>query len=155
MAKLNSSLDYESLDNVFNKKTYKLADVKDQIVKVSWDVVRFPNSDNASKLWKVESGADGQEYLVALYNQEEEQLSKEAWEVTVTKTASHVQFSYKGEPIVKVASATLGIPPAELGSLSEYLPKKLASNKKLVASLLGTLNSSAKKELFSKYPELA
>ncbi len=155
MAKCNSSLDYQFLENSLTKKRIKLADVKDQIVKVAFDLCKFKNSDTGANLWKIESGEDGQEYLVALYDPNSEVTTKEAWEVKLNKNASCLQFTYKEEPICLVKTASLGIPPEELESIEEYLPRKLASNKKLVTSLLSTLADSTKKQLLNKYPELA
>ena len=37
----NFSVDFEKLDQVLNKRAYKYNDVKDKLVKVAFDVVRF------------------------------------------------------------------------------------------------------------------
>lgn len=145
------SIDYSSLEHKFTKKAIKLSDVKDKLETVAFDVVRFKDGDKGADLWQVQNAEDG-EYIVALYQPEEEE--KSAWDVTVSKTAGDLQVSYKGDPIVRLAADKLGIPRAEINRVPGYLPAKLAVNKKLVKALLNELPESAKKEILSKYPEL-
>jgi hypothetical protein len=76
------------------------------------------------------------------------------WNVSLNKLSGNLQVSYKGDPLVRIASTKLGIPPAELSRVEQYLPRKLSENKRLVKALLNELNESAKKEVLSKYPEL-
>lgn len=148
------SVDYDNLAHQITKKAYRLSDVKDRLEVVAFDVVRFKDSDKGADLWQVQSADDG-EYIVALYQPEEEDRTISAsWDVVVSKTGNSLQVSYKGDPIVRMAASKLGIPPTELHRVSEYLPAKLATNKKLVKALLGELSESAKKEVLNKYPEL-
>jgi hypothetical protein len=149
MAKFN--IDYSTL---LTKKAYKLSDVKDQLETVAFDVVRFKDGDKGAELWEVQSADDG-DYIVALYDEDESNKVASDWSVAIAKTAGQLQISYKGDPLVKIAIAKLGIPREELGQVSQYLPEKLTSNKKLVKALLGELNAQAKQEVFKKYPELA
>ena len=147
------SVDYSGLENKIYKKAYRLADVKDQLETVAFDIVRFKDHDKGADLWQVQSADDG-DYIVALYNGDGEEKTAALWEVMVIKTAGDLQVSYKGDPIVRVASSKLGIPPAELSRIPSYLPSKLAENKKLVKALLNELSTSAKNEVLKKYPEL-
>jgi len=145
-------VDYSFLDK---KKSYKLAEVKDKIEKVAFDIVRFKDGDKAAELWQVQSADDG-EYIVSLYQEDEleKNASAKVWDVSVIKSAGEIQISYKGDPLVRLASAKIGIPKTELDKVSEYLPNKLSENKKLVKALLNELSISAKKEVLNKYPEL-
>jgi hypothetical protein len=148
------SIDYSGLENTLYKRAYKYSDVKDQLETVAFDIVKFKDDDEGAHLWQVQSADDG-DYIVALY-QPEEDAAKTAcvWGVVMSKTAHDLFISYKGDPIVKMAASKLGIPTEEINQVSKYLPKKLASNKKLVKALLNELSISAKKEVLSKYPEL-
>lgn len=149
-------VDYDSLAHQITKRAYRLTDVKDQLETVAFDIVRFKDNDKGADLWQVQSADDG-EYIVALYQPEEAEektTTAAGWSVLVSKTGSDLQVSYKGDPIVRMASSKLGIPPAELHKVPEYLPAKLAANKKLVQALLKELSESAKKEVLKKYPEL-
>jgi len=145
-------IDYSSLGNKIYKKAYKLSEVRDQLQTVAFDIVRFKDSDKSADLWQVQNAEDG-DYIVALY-QPEEEVKTASWDVVYSKTASMLHISYKGDPIFKVASDKLGIPPAELPKVQGYLPAKLANNKKLVVALLNGLPESTKKEILSKYPEI-
>lgn len=146
-------IDYSGLENRVYKKAYKLSDVKDRLETVAFDIVRFKDSDDSAQLWQVQDAEDGQ-YIVALYQQDEEEKTASEWGVRISKAASALEVSYKGDPLVRVASSKLGIPPQELYKAESYLPAKLAANKKLVKALLNELNESAKKAVLSKYPEL-
>lgn len=145
-------LDYSSLENKVYKKAYRLSDVKDQLETYAFDIVRFKDDDKRAELWQVQSSDDG-DYIVSLYQDEDVKVAN-VWDVTLSKTAGELQISYKGDPLVRLASSKLGIPAAEIGLVPAYLPEKLASNKKLVKALLNELPESAKKEVLSKYPEL-
>jgi len=151
------SVDYSELENKIYKKAYRLSDVKDKIQKVAFDIVRFKDEDDASKLWQIQSADDG-DYIVALYNPSEEDTVKTAsangWNVTLNKLSSQLVFYYKGDPIAKKGSSELGIPEEELSLATKYLPTKLATNKKMVTALLSGLNESVKQDILSKYPEL-
>lgn len=146
------AMDYSTLENKIYKKAYRLADVKDQLETVAFDVVRFKDGDKGADLWQIQNAADG-DYIVALYNPDEPEKTGD-WDVAVSKTAGDLQISYKGDPIVRIAASKLGIPPQELPKLESYLPDRLAENKKLVKALLSELSPSAKQAILIKYPEL-
>lgn len=148
------SIDYSGLANQFTKKAYRLADVKDQLETVAFDVVRFKDGDKGADLWQVQSADDG-DYIVALYDEEPEaEKVAAAWSVTVTKNGSDLQIAYKGDPLVRLSARKLGIPNTELHKAEQYLPERLASNKKLVKALLSELSDAARQEVSRRYPEL-
>src|SRR5271166_1689138 len=104
------SIDYSGLAGQITKKAYRLADVKDQLETVAFDVVRFKDGDKGADLWQVQSADDG-DYIVALYDEEPEAEKVAAtWSVTVTKNGSDLQISYKGDPLVRMSAQKLGIP---------------------------------------------
>lgn len=152
------SIDYSSLATQITKKAYRLSDVKDQLETVAFDIVRFKDGDKGADLWQVQSADDG-DYIVALYDDEPEAekvatASTNPWGVFVSKDGKQLQISYKGDPLVRFASAKLGVPAHEMHQAAEYLPEKLASNKKLVKALLSELNEAARLEVSKRYPEL-
>lgn len=147
------AIDYSGLENKIYKKAYRLSDVKDQLETVAFDIVRFKDNDKGADLWQVQSADDG-EYIVAVYQPEEEKTAS-SWEVSISKTSGDMQFFYNGEPLVRIAASKLGISPSEYHKVEGYLPEKLASNKKLVKALLNELPESTKKTVLSKYPELS
>lgn len=150
-----NSIDFAGLEHKISHKTYKLSEIKDQIEKVAFDIVRFKDADKGTELWQVQSADDG-EYIVALYDEEDEAVKVASnWSVYLTKTAANVQISYKNDPIATLSYIELGIPKHEITQVANYLPEKLATNKKLVSTLLNQLNDGARKEVFKRYPELA
>jgi hypothetical protein len=150
---MKHTIDYTKLENQVLKKAYRLADVKDHLEIVAFDIVRFKDGDKGAQLWQVQSAEDG-EYIVALYQGEEEEKTASPWDVSLSKVSGELQFSYHGDPLVRVASSKLGIPRSDLDKVPEYLPEKLASNPKLVQALLKEMPASAKKMALDKYPEL-
>jgi len=145
-------VNYSQLENKIYKKAYKLSEVKDKIEKVAFDIVKFKDGDNAANLWQVQSSDDG-DYIIALYDSDDVKTAN-SWEVDIVKNANAIQISYKGDPLLKISAQKLGIPSNEIHLVSKYLPKKLANNKKLVASLLSELGNSVKEAVLRKYPEL-
>lgn len=145
-------VDYSHLEDKLFKKAYRFSEVKDRLETVAFDVVRFKDGDEASKLWQVQTSDDG-DYIVTLY--EEPETVKEAkWEVVLSKTAKAINVFYKGDPIVKIAANRLGIPENELSSVERYLPARLSQNSKLVQALLSELPEPTKNAVLNKYPEL-
>ena len=147
------AIDYSRLETKLTKKAYRLADVKDQLETVAFDIVRFKDGDKGAALWQIQNAEDG-DYIVTLYEDDSDKTSSAGWDVVLSKTAKVLNFFYKGESIAKVSTKLLGIPDSELDSVERYLPEKLATNKKLVSALLGQLGESAKITVLSKYPEL-
>lgn len=150
----NVKINYDELYGKLHKKTYKLAEIQDQLETYCFDIVRFKDGDKGAELWEVQSADDG-DYIVALYDEDENAKTACDWSVVITKTAELLQVAYKGDPLVRLPFTKLGIPREQLGKVPQYLPEKLASNKKLVKALLNELSPEAKQEVFKKYPELA
>jgi hypothetical protein len=148
-----ASIDFTTLENKLLKRAYPLSQVKDQLEAVGFDLVRFKDKDKGADLWQVQSADDG-DYIVALYQPDEEEKTASSWDVSLNKTASVMHVSYKGDPIISISSSALGIPASEVRSIPDYLPTKLAENKKLVKSLLGQLSQASRQAVLSKYPEL-
>jgi hypothetical protein len=151
------AIDYQSLQGQLeHKKIYRLADVKDRIRKVAFDVVRFVDNDNIEGLWQIQHGSDG-DYIVAMYDEAgpEAAVTKSSnWSVITDKSGANVNFFYKGTPIARLALATLGISQSDSNMVANYLPDRLASNPKLVSGLLRELSDEDRQELLVKYPEL-
>jgi hypothetical protein len=147
------SIDLDNVSSVVSKKSYKLSDVKDKLVKVAFDVVRFKDAPE-DELWQIQNSDDG-DYIIALYNDDEKIVtaSLQPWSVIVKNSDVHV--FYKKEHLCKVASSELGLQESDLSLVKQYLPKKLASNKNLVKSLLNSVDRDTQKSILAKYPELA
>jgi hypothetical protein len=151
------SIDYSNLDKKLNKKAFLLSEVQDKIEKVAFDIVKFKDKDDAANLWQICNADDGETYIVSLYEDSDQKTalaSAPLWDIKINKLASTIQISYKNDPLVSLPASKLGIPNQELASMTKYLPKKLAENKKLVKLLLNEMSDSAKKQVLSKYPEL-
>lgn len=147
------SIDLDNVSSVVSKKSYKLSDVKDKIVKIAFDVVKFKDAP-ADELWQIQSSDDG-DYIIALYNEEEKVVtaSFQPWSVLVKSADLHI--FYKQEHLCKVASSFLGLSESDLPLVKQYLPNKLASNKNLVKALLNSVDRDTQKSILAKYPELA
>ncbi len=147
------SIDLDNVSSVVSKKSYKLSDVKDKLVKVAFDVVKFKDAP-ADELWQIQSSDDG-DYIIALYNEEDKiaTASFQPWSVLVKSADLHI--FYKQEHLCKVASSFLGLKESDLSLVKEYLPKKLASNKTLVKALLNSVDRDTQQSILAKYPELA
>lgn len=141
------SIDYQSLSNVVEKNSYKLADVNHRLEKVAFDLVRFKDG-NPDELWQIQSADDG-EYIVAKYSDEVEKKASSPWEVVINKNSSEINIFYKNHPITKIASAEV-----DLSSVKRFLPEKLASDKNFSKALIASLDTDTQKKIVKLFPEL-
>lgn len=149
------SVDYSELtDRIYQQKVYRYEDVKERLVKVAFDIVRFREGDDIDGLWQIQATDDG-EVIVAVY---EEQPALEAkssnWAAISDKTGSVVNIFYKGEPVVKFAVSTLGLSKEDTPSLIESLPDTLSRNAGLRGTMLKEMPADERNSLISKFPEL-
>lgn len=148
------SINYENMNQKLSmRKAYRFSDVKDRLIKVAFDVVKFKDSDNIDGLWQVQSSDDG-EVIVALYEETPLLEAKSSWSAVADKTASYIHVFYNNEPVIKLASATLGITKDDSDSFVENLPKVLAEDATIRASLLKQLSDKDRVSFTTKYPEL-
>ena len=121
------SFDVEELVNKFEAPTkYRLADVQDRLEKVAFDVVRFRDDDDSTRLWQIQDTPEGK-VIIAIYNENGEKKSESDWKAIPDRKAG-VQIFHKGEPMVRLAAKNFGIPEEDIGLLCRWLPKKLAED---------------------------
>lgn len=144
-------LDYNILSN-FDKKTYKLSEVKDKLIRVAFDVVRFKDGP-IDELWEIQSADDG-DYIVARYNIDDEKSStvkeasaKSPWEVIVKEGSNEVHLFYKGAAFSKFEHK-------DAETIKNFLPNKLATDQHFIKALLDTLSPGRQAEVKKLYPEL-
>lgn len=149
--------DYQQvlLETILPKRKYKLAEVRERLVKVAFDVVRFKDDDNLN-LWKIESGQDG-EYIVALYEDTTPEQVKTAklnnkW--SSIQSNDSIIVSYANVPVAKFSAQELNMDVSELNFATSFLPKKLAENATLRQSLLKKISPDFRQNLTSQFPEL-
>jgi hypothetical protein len=150
------AVNYQELETQLEDKPriFRLADVKDKITRVAFDVVKFHDSDGLDGLWQIKQTDEG-EYIVATYDDSE--LTSEASVQTPWKAFERsglVHVFYKNDPVAKISLASVGIPANEADLFVSHLPQGLATNKKLAASMLKELGDEERKELFASHPEL-
>lgn len=147
-------VDYKLMNGKLSaKKVYKYNEVKDRLIKIAFDVVKFKDSNDIDGLWQVQSSDDG-EVIVALYEETPKLEAKSSWSAVMDKTASYVHVFYKNEPVIKLASANFGITEEDSVSFVENLPKVLAEDIGIRSSLLNELSEKERKSFTTKYPEL-
>ncbi len=149
-------VDYQKLSHqngVSNRKVYRLDDVRDKIEKIAFDVVRFKDDDDLSKLWIVHK-VDGGEVIVAAYEDDGEGLeAKSTWKAVPDK-AANIHIFYKGNPVSKIALASLGIPESDAFVVCRTLTNKLGSDRSMLTALLDELPATDRQAFLEKYPEL-
>ena len=152
------SINYDTLSETVSKRKLKLTtDIQAKLEKVAFDICRFKNED-PEELWQVQNSDDG-DYIVALYDEtvsatkKAQKTASKCWEVLASQN-NDLNVFYKGEPIVKMASAKLGIKTEDISIVIKHLPAKLASNKVLVNALLKEVPETVRHVILKKYPEL-
>ena len=152
----SSSFDFSPL---IAPKTYKLSEVKDKLIRVAFDIVRFKEGP-AEELWQVQEADDGNSYIIARYDTAKEEdgtvktASSSPWDVKVNDITGQINIFYKDYQVAKLAASTLGVDSSDLPSLQQYLPAKLSSDQTLVKSLLNTLSSTERYQFCRQFPEI-
>lgn len=152
-------VDLTPVADTLSKKRYKFDQVSHKFEKVAFDVYRIKNAASMDELWQVQSADDG-DYIVALYNDEEESVEKVAktaslntpWSVLSKEAELHI--FYKNDHFLKLAASQFGFKDTDVTLAIRYLPQKLAENKNLVKALLKDIDPDTLKHLLVKYPEL-
>ena len=149
----NFSVDFEKLDQVLNKRAYKYNDVKDKLVKVAFDVVRFFDETNVGGLWKIQKNKDG-EVIVALYEEptiEKSASIKNYWNAILDSSKSNIYITYKNSVTSKIASSDLPFPTEELETFAKSITDKINSNSEFQDKVL----KEADPQIVSQFPEFS
>lgn len=140
------SVDYHDLESKLNRKrAYRLADVKDRIRKVAFDVVRFVDSDRIDDLWLIHRDGDD-EYIVAMYDEDalgkqsdvlgkQKKKASSLWAAVADRAGTNVTVFYNSVPIKRVALSEMGIPAEDAQMVCQWLPEKLATDKAFLRKL--------------------
>jgi len=153
------NFNFDELDHTLNApKMYKLADVKDQIRKVAFNVVTFRN--NPETLWQVVQGDGGEEYIVATYTTEPVDLvstssaasktEKKAWVVETDRLGKKATIFYNNMPITNVDVSKID----DLEDFKYRTPQLLNKNASLVTKMLNSLDESYRRQVLNMFPEL-
>jgi len=154
------ALDYRFLEKEINKpKYFKYNEVKDRLIRVAFDVVRFMDcNDDIDGLWQIQKTDDG-EVIVAKYEDSPQNIDKQAsdssWHVIPDKANTSINIFYKNSPIKRIASIELGIDSNYLPYLCKDTEVKLASDSSFREKLLRELPLEQQTELLNQFPELA
>lgn len=147
------SIDYNVLQNEITKrKSYKLSDVKTQIKKVAFDVVRFTSDDDIGHLWQIVNGENGDEYIVAMYDDKVEKTASSAsvdndWKVVPDFQNKNLNVFYKNSPIKKICLANYKIPSEDAFMVSASISEKLCTDQSFLNSFIKEFTEAEKKLL--------
>lgn len=152
------AVDFDNLtQKLLPKRAYRLSDVADRVEKVGFDLVRFRDNEDTEQLWQVQKNPDGDEVIVALYNDNGEEIKAESsikknWEAIPDKKAVHV--FYKGEALLSLSSQDLGVPADEFNIVRRWLPRKLETDQNFQRILLSKVANDGRKLIAQRFPEL-
>ena len=121
----------------------------------AFDVFQM-NSSSVESYWILEKGDDGQEYLVAQYEDsfDEPIESINSWEALSDRAGENVTLSYKNVPIKRLASSEYGFNSSDVHIFIKALTEKLDSDQEFVDKLVKTLPKEKNNGLTSLFPEL-
>lgn len=155
------AVDYNYLEKeIYKPKYFRYKDVKDRLVKVAYNVVKFREADeDIDGLWEIQATDDG-EVIVAKYEENTSKVAEASFKESNWKTVSdhnkeNLYIFYKDEVIKKIASTELNINKDEIQYVCNDLSRRLASDNNFRSLLLSELSNIEKMQLFSKFPELA
>lgn len=124
--------------------------------KVAFDVFQL-NSSPVESLWILEEGDNGEQFLVAQYNEEEPQTleTKSHWAALADKEGKNVTLTYKDAPIQRFASTDYGFSVDDAHVFQQTLVQKLASDQEFVKKLLDLQPETKRQLLLEQFPELS
>jgi len=151
------AVDYSYIDQKLNsQKSYKYEEVKNRLVKVAYDIVRFMDADESiDGLWQIQKTDDG-EVIVAMYDDTVKTASKKTesdWHVFPDRANTSINIFYKNEPIKRIASEMIE-DSNFLPSLCKDIEVKLASDDSFRNKLLNELSLDQKSDLLTRFPEI-
>jgi hypothetical protein len=128
---------------------------KHLFTKVAFDVFRLNNSP-INSLWTLEDGDDGEQYLVAQYEDEESETleSRGAWMTLSDREGKNITLFYREMPIQRFASKDYEFTPEDIHIFQQTLIEKLSSDKTFVEKLLKSQSEEKRKMLLQQFPEL-
>jgi len=123
--------------------------------KIAFDVYQF-NDSPVESLWILEDGDDGEQYLVAQYEDDDAEgiEVKSSWLVLSDRESKNVSVSYKDCPIQRFASSKYGFGKDDVHVFKSMLLEKLHSDNSFVESFLNNQPKDKKADLLKKFPEL-
>jgi len=124
--------------------------------KVAFDVFQL-NSSPVESLWILEESDDGQQFLVARYDESEPETLevKSHWEALVDRQGENVTLMYKDSPIQRFASKEYGFTKDDAPAFQEVLIEKLSSDQEFVKKLIKSQPEAKRKLLLEQFPELS
>lgn len=151
------TLDWKRLATDITPETGKVlyGPNKNLFTKVAFDVFRLNNAPIDS-LWTLEDGDDGEQYLVARYEDEESKLeAKGSWMALSDSDKKNITLLYKDSPIKRFASTEYQFTPEDIHIFQRTLIEKLSSDKEFINKLLKSQPEDKRKLLIKQFPELA
>lgn len=150
------TLDWDSLSKSINK-TDKIAFEPNRglFTKVAFDVFQL-NTSPAESLWKLEEDESGEQFLVAMYDDANAEITvKSNWSTLPDKTAQNITLFYKDTPIQRFASKEFGFEPETAGIFQRTLVEKLSSDQEFRLKFLNSQSEEMRNQLLIKFPEIA
>lgn len=154
------TLDWSNLSNQIDKKAEKIPyeQNKKLFTKVAFDVFQLNNSPTES-LWTLEADENGEQFLVAMYDDAAPSLvSESGWSALPDKKAENITLFYKNTPIRRFASSEYGFTAKDVGVFQSTLVQKLASDSEFRQKFLKLIEAQdpdLRAQILIKFPELA
>lgn len=129
---------------------------KHLFTKVAFDVFQL-NGSSVESLWKLESDEDGKQFLVAMYDEKQDNdkiVSKSNWNALSDKDGQNITLFYKNTPIQRFASTEYGFGKDDVHIFQNTLVNKLNSDKEFSKKLVNSQNEQVKSHLLNLFPEL-
>jgi hypothetical protein len=130
---------------------------KQFFTKIAFDVFQF-NTSPVQSLWILEEGDDGKQYLVARYDETQENSEsmkvESNWAALADSKCENVTLIYKDVPIKRFASTEYGFTKEDIHLFQKILVNKLSSDKSFVEKLIKSQPENFGKSILDRFPEL-
>lgn len=152
------TLDWGKLTNDLSEDKQKIPyeENKHRFRKVAFDVFQL-NSSPSESLWSLEDDEDGKQYLVALYQSDENKDNidvKSEWKALADKEAQNITLTYKDMPIQRFAAKDYGFDKEDVHVFQKSLLDLLNSNPEHVSKMLRAQSKEKIRIIAKHFPEL-
>ena len=146
--------DWSSLFKRFDSNKVGFNKNRHLFTKVAFDVYQL-NSSPLEALWILEADDNGDQYLVATYDDQSSPISATgSWTAMSNKEASDTTLYYKDTPVCKLALKDFGVDRKDVAIFERMLVEKTNNSPDFVQKLIYAQTKDKQETILQQFPEL-
>ena len=152
---MNETLDWTRLssDSTLNTKRIQYDSNKQSFTRIAFDVYQL-NSSPIEALWILERDENGEQYLVATYDDPTLE-STGNWKALSNKSASSTTLYYKNAALCSVIPADFGVMADDISVFERVLVNKVSNDRSFMKKVIESQTREKQDIILQQFPELA